>query len=132
MSKKETLLPSLRQKIRKHTYIGEFRKWYSPFLTSKHSPKVTENDFLNHINNQSGRRSAAKSERDWYSPSTHLGLAPGAHRLSLPHFLKISKKCRFFYSKRAPSPAKTEVLHKKCVFFYSKKPPSLSKNRSFA
>ena len=42
------------------------------------------------------------------------------------------KNCRFFYSKRAPSPSKTEVLHEKNVIFYSKKPPSLAKNSSCA
>ena len=46
-----------------------------------------------------------------------------------PHsFSKSIEKLSFFYSKRAPSPAKTEVLHKKNVFFYSKIPPSLAKN----
>ena len=38
----------------------------------------------------------------------------------------------FFYSKRASSPVKTEVLPKKKVFFYSKRPPSLAKNLNFA
>ena len=46
----------------------------------------------------------------------------------LPQFLKNLKKLPFFYSKRAPSPSKTEVLHEKNVIFYSKKAPSLAKN----
>ena len=50
----------------------------------------------------------------------------------LPQFLKNLKKLWFFYSKRAPSPSKTEVLHEKNVIFYSKKPPSLAKNSSCA
>ena len=34
-------------------------------------------------------------------------------KLFLFLFPKISKNCHFFYSKRPPSPAKTEVLHEK-------------------
>ena len=47
-------------------------------------------------------------------------------------FFPFQEKLWFFYSKRAPSPTKTEVLHEKNVIFYSKKPPSLAKNSSCA
>merc|ERR1711973_333838 len=48
--------------------------------------------------------------------------------LSFRHFLKNLKKLYFFYSKRAPNPAKTEVLHEKNFFFYPKRPPNPAKN----
>ena len=47
------------------------------------------------------------------------------------HFLKNLKKWSFFYSKRAPSPAKTEVLHEKSFLFLLKKTSQPRKKLKF-
>ena len=54
---------------------------------------------------------------------------PGSPTLGLRrHFLKNLKKSHFFYSKRPPSPAKTEVLYeKKCRFLTKKDLPASQK-----
>ena len=63
---------------------------------------------------------------------TFRGFGTGLRASRVSHFLKNLKKVSFFYSKRAPSLPKTDVLHEKCVFFYSKRPPSPAKNWNFA
>merc|ERR1711872_923273 len=51
--------------------------------------------------------------------------------LSFPTFSKKSQKNVFFYSKRPPSPAKTEVLHEKNIFFLLKKTTQPRKKLKF-
>ena len=84
--------------------------------------------------NQLSKRSAAKSKRVSWFISFHFIIihnlryrsraSRALHRYGsrasalsiwwlLPQFLKNLKKLSFFYSKRASSPAKTEVLHEK-------------------
>ena len=47
------------------------------------------------------------------------------------HFLKNLKKLSSFYSKRAPSPEKTEVLHEKKYIFLPKKTTQPRKKMKF-
>ena len=49
----------------------------------------------------------------------------------LPQFLKNLKKLPFFYSKRASSPAKTEVSHEKNCLFWLKKTSQPRKKQKF-
>ena len=75
-------------------------------LGESYTPRTSTAD------DQSGKRSAARSERGWYSLSTHAGMAPGAYGLPLI-LSKKSKTCRSFTQKEHQASQKTEFLHKK-------------------
>ena len=69
-------------------------------LFSHWNPPKKALDSTLYIHNQSSKRSAARSERGWYSPSTHAGIAPGAHRLP-PSFAKKYRKSVVFLLKKS-------------------------------
>ena len=77
-------------------------------LFSHWNPSKKASDSTLYIHNQSSKRSALRSERGWYSTSTHAGIAPGAHRIP-PSFVKKYRKSVVFLLKKSPQPPKNWI-----------------------